>query len=82
MQTYKVSQKNLEAVKISPRFMKSEKFQDVLMCPSTLDSSAKVIGLRHFEYESVIYLDVRDVEIPLLDYFDELIKQIDKILNT
>jgi hypothetical protein len=82
MQNYKVSQKYLEAIKISPRFMMSEKFQDVLMCPSTLDSFARVIGLRHFEYESVMYLDVRDVEIPLLDYFDELVKQIQEILNT
>jgi hypothetical protein len=82
MQNYKVSQKYLEAIKISPRFMRSEKFQDVLMCPSTLDSSAKVIGLRHFENESVIYLNVGDVKIPLINYFEELVKRIEGILNT
>jgi hypothetical protein len=82
---YTVEQKNLTAFAIYPKLKSGESFQDVLFAASKIHPKARVIGLDNYGIGAgectVITLDVRDVTFPLIDFFEELIENVDSILN-
>jgi hypothetical protein len=79
---YTIEQRNLDSLKISPKFSRYLEFQDVSKTVQEIDSNIKVIGVRHFDEQTLIYLDVRDCRTQLVDLFEELVKGVDLVLNT
>jgi hypothetical protein len=79
---YTIEQRNLDSLKISPKFSGYLEFQDVSKTVLDIDSNIKVIGVRHFDEQTLIYLDVRDCKTPLVDLFEDLVEKIDLVLNT